>query len=68
MLKTIESFFDLKANNTSIKKEFLAALASFLAISYIIVVNPKILAAAGMPSNALVTSTILVSADRKSVV
>ena len=62
MLKTIESFFDLKANNTSIKKEFLAALASFLAISYIIVVNPKILAAAGMPSNALVTSTILVSA------
>ncbi|QWU99622.1 NCS2 family permease [Francisella salimarina] len=62
MLKTIESFFDLKANNTSIKKEFLAALASFLAISYIIVVNPKILAAAGMPSNALVTSTILISA------
>ncbi|ASG68690.1 permease [Francisella halioticida] len=62
MLNKVESFFDLKANNTSIKKEFLAGLASFLAISYIIVVNPKILASAGMPSNALVTSTILVSA------
>ncbi|APC92162.1 MULTISPECIES: NCS2 family permease [Francisella] len=62
MLNKIESFFDLKAHNTSIKKEFLAGLASFLAISYIIVVNPKILATTGMPSNALVTSTILISA------
>lgn len=62
MLKTIESFLDLKANNASIKKEFLAALASFLAISYIIAVNPKILTAAGMLSNPLVTSAILVSA------
>ncbi|API86187.1 NCS2 family permease [Francisella uliginis] len=62
MLHKIESFFDLKANNTSIKKEFLAGLASFLAISYIIVVNPKILASAGMPSDALVTSTIIVAA------
>ncbi|AIT10289.1 permease [Candidatus Francisella endociliophora] len=62
MLNKIEAFFDLKANSSSIKKEFLAGLASFLAISYIIVVNPKILAAAGMPNDALVTSTILVSA------
>lgn len=62
MLNKIEAFFDLKANNSTIKKEFLAGLASFLAISYIIVVNPKILAATGMPSNALVTSTILISA------
>lgn len=62
MLDKIESFFNLKTYNTSIRKEFLAGLASFLAISYIIVVNPKILATTGMPSNALVTSTILISA------
>ncbi|AJC48253.1 NCS2 family permease [Allofrancisella guangzhouensis] len=58
----MKTFFKLKENNTSIKKEFLAGLASFLAISYIIVINPKILATTGMPSNALVTSTILISA------
>ena len=62
MLNKIESFFDLKAHNTSIKKDFLAGLSSFLAISYIIVVNPKVLATTGMPSNALVTITILISA------
>ncbi|APC96767.1 NCS2 family permease [Francisella frigiditurris] len=58
----IDNFFKLSQNNSSIKKEFLAGLASFLAISYIIIVNPKILSATGMPSNALVTSTILISA------
>lgn len=62
MPTNLESFFALKENNTTVKKEFFASLASFLAISYIIIVNPKILAAAGMPSNALITSTILVSA------
>ena len=62
MFNQIESFFDLKANNSTIKKEFFAGLASFLTISYIIVVNPKVLAAAGMPSYALVTSTVLISA------
>lgn len=62
MLNKIESFFALKENNTSIKKEFFAGLASFLAISYIIIVNPNILSTTGMPSNALVTSTILISA------
>lgn len=61
-IKKINSYFQLKENNSSIKQELLAAIASFLAISYIIVVNPKILAATGMPTNALVTSTILVSA------
>ncbi|GAB4222260.1 MAG: NCS2 family permease [Francisella sp.] len=55
-------FFNLKSNKTSVKQEFLAGLASFLAVSYIIVVNPKILSTTGMPINALVTSTIIISA------
>ena len=62
MKKYFDNFFDLTQSNTTIKKEFLAALASFLAISYIIIVNPKILSTTGMPTDALVTSTILVSA------
>lgn len=62
MKKYFDDFFELTQNNTTIKKEFFAALASFLAISYIIIVNPKILATTGMPADALVTSTILLSA------
>ena len=62
MKKYLDNFFGLSQNNTTIKKELLGALASFLAISYIIIVNPKILATTGMPVDALVTSTILVSA------
>ena len=58
----LNSFFSIKEKNSTIKKEILAGLATFLAMSYIIIVNPKILSAAGMPSNALVTSTILIAA------
>ena len=62
MKKYLDNFFGLTEGNTTIKKELLGALASFLAISYIIVLNPKILSTVGMPTNALVTSTILISA------
>ena len=58
----IEQFFDLKQNKTTIKIEIFAAITSFLATAYIIVVNPTILANAGMSFPALVTSTILVCA------
>ena len=60
--KVIEQFFDLKQNKTTIKIELFAAITSFLATAYIIVVNPTILANAGMSFPALVTSTILVCA------
>ncbi|MGQ4002651.1 NCS2 family permease [Francisellaceae bacterium CB300] len=62
MKKYLDNFFGLTENNSTFKKELFGALASFLAISYIIVLNPKILSTVGMPTNALVTSTILISA------
>ncbi len=62
MKKYLDNLFGLTENNSTFKKELLGALASFLAISYIIVLNPKILSTVGMPTNALVTSTILISA------
>ena len=54
------SYFQLKENNTSIQTEFIAGLSSFLATSYIIVVNPSILSQAGMPFSGVLTATVLV--------
>lgn len=48
----------MKENFT--KTEVLAGISSFLATVYIVVVNPTILSQAGMPFNAVLTSTILV--------
>lgn len=42
------------------KTEILAGISSFLASLYIVIINPAILSQAGMPFNAVVTSTVLV--------
>lgn len=47
---------------TDLRTEILAGTATFLTAMYIIVVNPSILQNAGMPFNAVLTATILVSA------
>ncbi|MDX5419038.1 MAG: NCS2 family permease, partial [Hymenobacteraceae bacterium] len=57
----MESYFELKKNNTTVKTEVLAGLTSFLATAYIIVVNPSILSQAGMPFSGVLTATVLVS-------
>lgn len=57
----MESFFQLKRNNTNIKTEVIAGISSFLATAYIIVVNPTILAQAGMPFSSVLTATVLVA-------
>ncbi|WP_299824880.1 NCS2 family permease [uncultured Pontibacter sp.] len=57
----MESFFQLKQNNTNIKTEVIAGVSSFLATAYIIVVNPTILSQAGMPFSGVLTATVLVS-------
>ncbi len=55
----MEKFFKLKELNTDIKTELLAGLTTFATMSYIIVVNPKLLAAAGMPFGASMSATII---------
>jgi AGZA family xanthine/uracil permease-like MFS transporter len=45
-----------------LKTEIIAGLTTFLAMSYIIFVNPQILSAAGMDKSALITATCLASA------
>ncbi len=56
-----EKIFKLKENGTDIMTEMLAGLTTFIAISYIIFINPKILSQTGMDYNAVYTATIFAS-------
>lgn len=58
----MEQFFKLKENNTTVRKEVMGGITTFLAMAYIIIVNPNMLAEAGMPHGALVTATCLAAA------
>ncbi len=58
----MEKLFQLKSNNTSLKTEIIAGLTTFVAGMYIIIVNPSILAQAGMPYSAALTATVVLSA------
>lgn len=52
----------LPANKKDYKREILAGVTSFLAMAYIIAVNPSMLSEAGMPAGAVVTATCLSAA------
>jgi AGZA family xanthine/uracil permease-like MFS transporter len=53
----MEKFFKFGERGSSAGQELRAGLTTFLAMAYIIAVNPSLLAAAGVPMNAAVTST-----------
>ncbi|SHE88904.1 NCS2 family permease [Clostridium fallax] len=50
---------NLPIEKTNTKTEVIAGITTFLAMAYIIAVNPDILSKAGMPQGALVTATCL---------
>ncbi len=58
----LERYFQLSAHGTTVKTELLAGLTTFLTMAYIIFVNPDILAAAGMPKDAVFVATCLAAA------
>jgi AGZA family xanthine/uracil permease-like MFS transporter len=58
----LDHLFKLKANHTSIKIELIAGLSTFLTMSYIIFINPTILAQAGMDKGAVFVATCLAAA------
>ena len=58
----MDKFFQLNANNTDVRTEVLAGVTTFLAMMYIVVVNPAILSTTGMPFSGVLTATVLVSA------
>ena len=59
MMKFIENYFKLSENKTTVRKELMAGLITFLTMSYILIVNPSILSTTGMDKDALFTSTAL---------
>ncbi|ENC9217525.1 NCS2 family permease [Campylobacter lari] len=54
-------FFKLKEHNSDIKTEIYAGIATFLAMIYIIPVNANIMSSSGMPLEALIVATALVT-------
>ena len=58
----LDRYFKLAENQTTVKQEFLGGLTTFLTMAYIIVVNPQILAQAGMPVEGVVFATCLSAA------
>lgn len=58
----LSRFFKLKANKTTVKTEFLAGFTTFLTMSYILFINPTILAQTGMDKGAVFVATCLAAA------
>ena len=57
----LEKMFKLKENNTSFRTEVVAGLTTFMAMAYILAVNPNILSATGMNPDAILLATALAS-------
>ncbi len=57
----LEKKFKLKENKTNVLTELVAGFTIFIAISYIIFINPKILSQTGMDYNAVYSATIIAS-------
>jgi len=55
----ISSYFQFEANQTNYKQETIGGITTFLTMAYIIIVNPKILEAAGIPFGPSMVATIL---------
>ncbi len=55
------NFFQLKERKTSIRKEIIGGVTTFLTMAYIIFLHPNMLAETGMDKQALITVTCLAS-------
>ncbi|GEM05064.1 guanine permease [Halolactibacillus miurensis] len=55
----LEKYFNLKELGTNVKTEFMAGLTTFLAMAYILFVNPDVLSASGMDKDAVYVATAL---------
>ena len=57
----LNKIFKLKENKTTVVTELLAGLTTFMAMSYIIFINPAILSETGMNYNSVYVATIIAS-------
>lgn len=58
----VTSYFDLAGRGSTLRREVVAGATTFLAMAYIVAVNPSILAAAGMEVSAVFVATCLAAA------
>jgi adenine/guanine/hypoxanthine permease len=58
----LNRYFKLAENHTTVKQELLGGVTTFVTMAYIIVVNPQILAQAGMPAEGVVFATCISAA------
>ena len=57
----LEKIFKLKENKTTVSTEIFAGITTFMAMSYIIFINPAILSQTGMDYNSVFMATIIAS-------
>jgi len=62
MRRIVEKFFDLKNLNTNIRTEVIAGLTTFMAMAYIIFVNPAMIAQTGIDFGAAMMATCISAA------
>lgn len=55
----LERWFHLQENKTTVRREMFAGLTTFMAMAYVVVVNPRILSEAGMPADGVLFATCL---------
>jgi len=59
MAGRVEHFFGIEKAGSTIRREVLAGLTTFVTMSYIIAVNPAILKAAGIPEGPSMVATVM---------
>ncbi len=62
MAAALDRFFQLRESGTTVRAEIVAGATTFAALSYIIFVQPSVLAGAGMDFGAVMAATCLASA------
>ena len=58
----LERIFHLKENETTVRRELLAGVTTFMTMGYVVVVNPRILSEAGMPVEGVLFATCISAA------
>ncbi|MGB8474420.1 MAG: NCS2 family permease [Candidatus Acidiferrum sp.] len=58
----LQRVFHLDENHTTVRRELLAGLTTFMTMAYIVVVNPQILSEAGMPVEGVLFATCVSAA------
>ena len=56
----LERIFKLKENNTTVRTEVIGGITTFMTMAYILAVNPSILSASGMDSQAILMALSLI--------